>query len=529
MATEVNIKGAFGAVKSESGYISSRADVISSRNKFAKANDDFLSAKRNFDNVTESDKNYKKYADALAIAKRKLDAAKAERAGVESRAKEDYKQAKAKLEEGKKKEEAKTLEQEITGAELELKRLEDSGQDTTAQQEKIDKLNAKKLGTAQSGGELGAQKDGKGVVDVVGTANKQLAKLAESKDATNFIKNRMTDSDRLNLAKSLKEAGYDVIETGMYNSNLVQQYQSALTDAQSENTFNKDVTGYQPFNLQSYLSYRTSLVNAGKDGKPKTTFAITELTDVDAAAYIERTFDNELGRKPTAAELKALVPAMKAYVRATPTKRTSGDRTRIETSGPNPVDWLTQTIRGQQQIIGFSKNNKKQEDRAKKVIGKLSQELTTKQGQTLANFSEDILSTVKNNGLSKVINQSQIQGWARRLANGEKLDTINREIRNIAKVGMPDSVKTLMDSGIDLDTIYSPYKKAMATVLEINPETISLDDSILRKAIGPTGEMPIYDFERALRQDGRWQYTNNAKKEVSDAALRVLRDFGFQG
>ena len=423
-------------------------------------------------------------------------------------------------------EETKRVEEE-QAREKTVERITASGRVSPAQQEVISRAGRKPV--VQPDKEPGAKKDGEGVVDVVGTANKQLAKLAESKDATNFIKNRMTDSDRLNLAKSLKEAGYDVIETGMYNSNLVQQYQSALTDAQSENTFNKDVTGYQPFNLQSYLSYRTSLVNAGKDGKPRTTFAITELTDVDAAAYIERTFDSELGRKPTAAELKALVPAMKAYVRATPTKRTSGDRTRIETSGPNPVDWLTQTIRGQQQIVGFSKNNKKQEDRAKKVIGKLSQELTTKQGQTLANFSEDILSTVKNNGLSKVINQSQIDGWAKRLANGEKLDTINREIRNIAKVGMPDSVKTLMDSGIDLDTIYSPYKKAMATVLEINPETISLDDSILRKAIGPNGEMPIYDFERALRQDGRWQYTNNAKKEVSDAALRVLRDFGFQG
>ena len=94
---------------------------------------------------------------------------------------------------------------------------------------------------------------------------------------------------------------------------------------------------------------------------------------------------------------------------------------------------------------------------------------------------------------------------------------------------MPDSVKSLLDSGTDLNTIYSPYKTTMAAVLELNPESISLDDSVLRKAIGPNGEMPIYEFERALRQDGRWQYTNNAKKEVSDAALRVLRDFGFQG
>jgi hypothetical protein len=41
--------------------------------------------------------------------------------------------------------------------------------------------------------------------------------------------------------------------------------------------------------------------------------------------------------------------------------------------------------------------------------------------------------------------------------------------------------------------------------------------------------MPLYEFEKALRKDSRWQYTNNAKNEVSNMALRVLKDFGLQG
>jgi hypothetical protein len=32
-----------------------------------------------------------------------------------------------------------------------------------------------------------------------------------------------------------------------------------------------------------------------------------------------------------------------------------------------------------------------------------------------------------------------------------------------------------------------------------------------------------------LRKDPRWQYTSNAREDVSTAALQVLRDFGFQG
>jgi hypothetical protein len=69
----------------------------------------------------------------------------------------------------------------------------------------------------------------------------------------------------------------------------------------------------------------------------------------------------------------------------------------------------------------------------------------------------------------------------------------------------------------------------MAKVLEINSETIRLDDPVLRSAITSQGEMSLYDYQRALRKDPRWQYTNNAREDVSNSALQVLRDFGFQG
>jgi hypothetical protein len=51
----------------------------------------------------------------------------------------------------------------------------------------------------------------------------------------------------------------------------------------------------------------------------------------------------------------------------------------------------------------------------------------------------------------------------------------------------------------------------------------------LRSAITGEKELPIYEFQRQLRKDTRWQYTNQAKQEVSDVALKVLKDFGFQG
>ncbi len=124
---------------------------------------------------------------------------------------------------------------------------------------------------------------------------------------------------------------------------------------------------------------------------------------------------------------------------------------------------------------------------------------------------------------------SSLQGWLQNLAQGESIETYKQIIRSAAKLGLPDKVSSLIDQGVDLDTIYNPYRNIMASVLEINPETINLNDKVLRSAIGPDKEMSLYDFQKMLRKDDRWQYTSNAKEEVSGIALGILRDFGFQG
>jgi hypothetical protein len=124
---------------------------------------------------------------------------------------------------------------------------------------------------------------------------------------------------------------------------------------------------------------------------------------------------------------------------------------------------------------------------------------------------------------------NQIDGWLQRIARGESVDDFNRIIRQQAKLGLPEKVGKLLDEGLDLSNIYAPYRNTMAALLEVTPDSIKLDDPILRSAYGTDKEMSIFDFKRAVRKDPRWQYTDNAREEVSSAALSVLRDFGFQG
>ena len=124
---------------------------------------------------------------------------------------------------------------------------------------------------------------------------------------------------------------------------------------------------------------------------------------------------------------------------------------------------------------------------------------------------------------------TQAQVWLSKILQGEDPNTFKNIIRQTAKLGLPEKVGALLDLGVDLDTIYSPYKNVMASVLEINPQTIGLDDKTLRSAIGPDKEMTIYDWERSLRKDPRWQYTDNARQQVSGIGLNVLQQLGFQG
>lgn len=122
------------------------------------------------------------------------------------------------------------------------------------------------------------------------------------------------------------------------------------------------------------------------------------------------------------------------------------------------------------------------------------------------------------------------EGTLEQLATGKlDINRIAQDARKLAALGQPDFVKDLLGQGYDLETVYSPYRNSMANILELDPNTISLSDPALRMGIAKNGDMNLYDYERALRNDGRWQYTQQARGEVSDAALRVLRDFGFTG
>ena len=109
------------------------------------------------------------------------------------------------------------------------------------------------------------------------------------------------------------------------------------------------------------------------------------------------------------------------------------------------------------------------------------------------------------------------------------INRIAQDARKLAAQGQPQYVRDLLGQGYNLDQVYAPYRTTMANLLELNADQIDLNDPTLRMAITDKGDMNVYDFKKALKADNRWQYTENARNEVSTAAFNVLRDFGFQG
>jgi len=216
-----------------------------------------------------------------------------------------------------------------------------------------------------------------------------------------------------------------------------------------------------------------------------------------AASLIKSAFKSVVGREPTAEEVTRFTKALNKAEKDNPSRVVNG----TTTGGIDRIEFLTQEI---QKLPEFAQKKQQKTDLV----------------------SQSIASSARANGIT--LGQDQINNFAKQVQDGTDINTIQRQIRSIAANGMPENVKKLLGEGVDLDTIYSPYKSAMASILEINPESIDLKDPTLRLAFGPDKETTIYDFEKALRKDYRWQYTDNAKRDVSNVALKVLQDFGFQ-
>lgn len=128
-------------------------------------------------------------------------------------------------------------------------------------------------------------------------------------------------------------------------------------------------------------------------------------------------------------------------------------------------------------------------------------------------------------------------GWFNKAATNvltgkDAEETYTNQIREIAKTRYPTLAEQI-DSGFTVRQLASPYIQTMSSVLEIDPNTIGLNDNYVSQALtgltadGKPATKPLWQFEQELRKDPRWNFTNNAQQSLMNTARRVLQDFGL--
>ena len=151
-------------------------------------------------------------------------------------------------------------------------------------------------------------------------------------------------------------------------------------------------------------------------------------------------------------------------------------------------------------------------------------------GQTLA--------ALKQHGANMGVQQSDTyyEAAAKSVAMGlSTADDWTGDITTQAKsLYAPYAVR--LDQGATVKDLASSYTNQMAQTLELDPNSVSLFDPTIQKALkgapDPKSGMPttqsLWDFDQGLKADPRWATTKNANQLANDTALNVLQSMGFQ-
>lgn len=131
------------------------------------------------------------------------------------------------------------------------------------------------------------------------------------------------------------------------------------------------------------------------------------------------------------------------------------------------------------------------------------------------------------------LDSGTVHGWLKGILNGSRtLQDYKAYIQKMAISAFPglaDQIK----GGMSVKDIADPYRTTMARLLEVNPESLTLDDPTIRGALNTAGQdgkpgsmMPIWDFENRLRKDPRWLKTNNARDAMNSTGRELGKMFG---
>lgn len=123
-------------------------------------------------------------------------------------------------------------------------------------------------------------------------------------------------------------------------------------------------------------------------------------------------------------------------------------------------------------------------------------------------------------------------GAARIVKKLQNPEDYRAEIREMAKSAFP-GYTTQIDAGLSVKDLAFPFIQVMAQELEIPLDSINVDDPTIKAALNgvnadgkPTG-LPLYEFQKQLRNDPRWRKGQGSQQKVMKVGTKVLKDMGL--
>lgn len=153
---------------------------------------------------------------------------------------------------------------------------------------------------------------------------------------------------------------------------------------------------------------------------------------------------------------------------------------------------------------------------------------------TAAQLANHMTTVAQNYGVA--YSQGWLEQWVTSIEAGSNtLDSWEATMRARAKAAYPQFANQI-DAGQTLRDIADPYIAQMAQTLEIPETQVTLKDSYIQKALSQTGQdgttqssMPMWRFQRTLKDDPRYDRTQQAKDDAFSALNKIGKDWGFVG
>lgn len=153
-------------------------------------------------------------------------------------------------------------------------------------------------------------------------------------------------------------------------------------------------------------------------------------------------------------------------------------------------------------------------------------------GGVLESSRENLSNWAANNGVT--LTQHQMTGWLSSIASGAGSEQQYKAAISKQAAAMFPNWANELNQGMSIKDVASPYINSMSQLLEVDPNSIQATNPLIKGALtvkdpksGELSAMSLNSFEQSVRQDPRWQYTDNARQTMNGVAANIGKSWGI--